>query len=69
MNGVQYLVSSGHRLDDIKNYTIDLFNAFLKSAAIHERGDLRDMFVIFRSAQHADKNGAAKVLKELSHER
>jgi hypothetical protein len=63
-DSIQFLLSHGHRLEDVRNYTLSQVRQFLAAAVAARRRQLRDMAVAARAAQY-DKQGFKQHLKEI----
>ena len=59
------LVSAGHRLADIKGYSLDQIALFARAHTALSRRRLRDELIVARGAQAPEK-GFAKLLDALS---
>lgn len=58
----QFLISQGHRHDDIMNMSYGAFRAYIKAAQRTQGNDLMLQANAIRVAQHADKRGFAKFI-------
>lgn len=55
----------GHRLDDVRGYTLRQLRAFTEAAGRARRRELRDDVVNLRAAQY-DKNGFKAYLESIT---
>lgn len=62
----QYLISYGHRPDDIMQMTYGTFTNYLKSAQKQQKDCAKFDSNVIRAAHHADKKGFATFQDELS---
>ena len=61
----QYLISAGHRPDDIMNMTYGAFDQYLKSAQKDHKNKLQYLSSVIRSAHHANAKEFKKFFEEL----
>lgn len=61
----QFLISAGHRHDDIMNMTYGAFDQYLKSAQKDNKNKLQYLSSVIRSAHHANAKEFAKFLDGL----
>jgi hypothetical protein len=61
----QYLVSAGHRHEDIMNMTYGAFEQYLKSAQKDHKNKLQYLSSVIRSAHHANAKEFKKFFEEL----
>lgn len=61
----QFLISQGHRHDDIMNMSYGAFRAYIKAAQRTQGNDLLLQTNAIRVAQHADKRGFTKFIDNL----
>lgn len=61
----QFLISQGHRHDDIMNMSYGAFRAYIKAAQRTQGNDLLLQTNAIRVAQHADKRGFTKFIDGL----
>ena len=59
------LIAAGHRLADIRTYTMKQLQGFVELAMSHDRIKLESMGSMNRAAYHADKKQWVQVMKEL----
>ncbi|WP_119054974.1 hypothetical protein [Acinetobacter colistiniresistens] len=60
-----YLVRNGHQHDDLMNLTYGAFLQYLKEAQALERQQIKSYAVATRVANHTDRSGFEKYLKQL----
>ena len=61
----QYLISAGHRHEDIMNMTYGAFDQYLKSAQKDHKNKLQYLSSVIRSAHHANAKEFKKFFEEL----
>lgn len=61
----QYLISAGHRHEDIMNMTYGAFEQYLKSAQKDHKNKLQYLSSVIRSAQHANAKEFKKFFDDL----
>jgi len=61
----QFLISAGHRPDDIMNMTYGAFDQYLKSAQKDHKNKLQYLSSVIRSAHHANAKEFKKFFEEL----
>ena len=61
----QFLISAGHRPDDIMNMTYGAFDQYLKSAQKDNKNKLQYLSSVIRSAHHANAKEFAKFFESL----
>lgn len=61
----QFLISAGHRHDDIMNMTYGAFDQYLKSAQKDNKNKLQYLSSVIRSAHHANAKEFKKFFDEL----
>lgn len=61
----QFLISAGHRPDDIMNMTYGAFDQYLKSAQKDHKNKLQYLSSVIRSAQHANAKEFKKFFDDL----
>ena len=61
----QYLISAGHRHEDIMNMTYGAFDQYLKSAQKDHKNKLQYLSSVIRSAHHANAKEFAKFFEAL----
>ena len=61
----QFLISAGHRPDDIMNMTYGAFDQYLKSAQKDNKNKLQYLSSVIRSAHHANAKEFAKFFEGL----
>lgn len=61
----QFLISAGHRHEDIMNMTYGAFDQYLKSAQKDHKNKLKYLSSVIRSAQHANAKEFAKFFEGL----
>lgn len=62
---VGVLILAGHRIDDVKKYSIRQIEAFFKLVRKENLRDNRSLANIIRTAFHADKKAFATAMKEV----
>ena len=62
----QFLISAGHRPDDIMNMTYGAFDQYLKSAQKDNKNKLQYLSSVIRSAHHANAKEFAKFFEGLN---
>ena len=63
----QYLLSAGHRHEDIMNMTYGAFDQYLKSAQKDHKNKLQYLSSVIRSAHHANAKENKKFFDDLSN--
>lgn len=63
----QFLISAGHRPDDIMNMTYGAFDQYLKSAQKDNKNKLQYLSSVIRSAHHANAKEFKKFFDDLSN--
>jgi hypothetical protein len=64
---VATLIAAGHRVSDIRTYTLRQLHGFVELAALHDKAKLESYGSMTRAAVNADKKQWAKILKEFDN--
>ena len=66
-DSIQYLISCGHRPDDILNMPYGAFLKYIEAAQKNERQNIKNTAIAVRIAMHSSKQEWEKSIKQLTY--